>query len=52
MREGNKSQAAAFKSIMLGGDSWVTCNEAVTGDMGLETLQVGGINLSYSCGIS
>ena len=43
--EGNTSQAAALESIMLGeakrilGCSLKTCNEAVRGDMGLETLQ-------------
>ena len=42
--EGNKTQAAALESVMLGGakrilgSSSKTCNEAVRGDMGLETL--------------
>ena len=52
--EGNKSQAAALISVMLGGAKCIvgcsskTCNEA---DMGLETLlrnfarSVGGINV-------
>ena len=46
--EGNKSQAAALESVMLGGAKRIiecSCNEGVRGDMGLETLQVGGINL-------
>ena len=39
--EGNKSQAAALESVMLGGAKRIlgcsskTCNEAVRGDMGL-----------------
>ena len=42
--EGNKTQAAALESVMIGGAqtySWVllTCNEAVRGDMELEKLQ-------------
>ena len=43
--EGNKCQAAALESVMLGGAKRIlgcsskTCNEAVRGDMGLETLQ-------------
>ena len=43
--QGNKSQAASLKSIMLGGAkralgcSSKTCNEAIWGDMGLEVLQ-------------
>ena len=43
--EGNKSQAAALESVMLGGAKRIlgcsskTCNEAVRADMGLETLQ-------------
>ena len=43
--EGNKSQTAALESVMLGGAKRIlgcsskTCNEAVRGDMGLETLQ-------------
>ena len=42
---GNKNQAAALESVMLGGAKRIlgcsskTCNEAVGGDMGLETLQ-------------
>ena len=35
--EGNKSQAGSLEYIIL--DSSKTCNEAVRGDMGLETLQ-------------
>ena len=41
----NKSQASALESILLGGAkktlgcSSKTCNEAVRGDMGLETLK-------------
>ena len=43
--EGNKSQTAALESVMLGGAKRIlgcsskTCNEAVRGDMSLETLQ-------------
>ena len=43
--EGNKSQTAALESVMLGGAKRIlgcsskTCNEAVRGDIGLETLQ-------------
>ena len=43
--EGNKSQTAALESVMLCGAKRIlgcsskTCNEAVRGDMGLETLQ-------------
>ena len=43
MWEGNKSQAAALESALLGGGKWIlgcyskTCNEAVKGDLG--TLQ-------------
>ena len=43
--EGNKSQTAALQSVMLGGAKRIlgcsskTCNEAVRGDMGLETIQ-------------
>ena len=43
--EGNKCQTAALESVMLGGAKRIlgcssrTCNEAVRGDMGLETLQ-------------
>ena len=36
--EGNKSQVDALESIILGGAKQ-TCNEAVRGDMGLETLK-------------
>ena len=45
MWEGDKSQAAALESVMLGGAKRIlgcfskTCNEEVRGDMGLETLQ-------------
>ena len=40
-----QNQAAALESVMLGGAKRIlgcsseTCNEAVRGDMGLETLQ-------------
>ena len=43
--EGTKNQAASLESVMLGGAKRIlgcssrTCNEAVRGDMGLETLQ-------------
>ena len=43
--EGNKAQSASLESVMLGGAKRIlgcsskTCNEAVRGDMGLETLQ-------------
>ena len=40
--EGNKTQAAALESVMLGGAKRIlgcSSNEAVRGDMGLETLQ-------------
>ena len=43
--EGNKSQAGSLESIILDGAKWIpgcsskTCNEAVRGDMGLDTLQ-------------
>ena len=43
--EGNKSQADALESIILGGAKRIlgcsskTCNEAVRGDMGIETLK-------------
>ena len=43
--EGNKPQAAALESIMIGGAKRIlgcssrTCNEAVRGDMGLDSLQ-------------
>ena len=45
MWEGNKSQAGSLESIILDGAkrilgcSSTTCNEAVRGDMGLDTLQ-------------
>ena len=45
MWEANKTQAAASESVMLGGAKRIlgcsskTCNEAVRGDMGLDTLQ-------------
>ena len=45
MWEGNKSQAAALESVLLGGGKRIlgcsskTCNEAVRGDLGIETLQ-------------
>ena len=45
MWEANKTQAAALESVMLGGAKRIlgcsskTCNEAVRGDMGLDTLQ-------------
>ena len=43
--EGNKSQAGSSESIILDGAKWIlgyssnTCNMAVRGDMGLNTLQ-------------
>ena len=43
--EGNKSQARSLESIILDGAKRIlgypskTCNEAVRGDMGLDTLQ-------------
>ena len=43
--EANKTQTAALESVMLGGAKHIlgcsckTCNEAVTGGMGLDTLQ-------------
>ena len=45
MWEGNKSQAGSLESIILNGAKRIlgcsskTCNEAVRGDMGLDTLQ-------------
>ena len=45
MWEGNKAQAAALESVMIGGAKRIlgcssrTCNEAVRGDMGLYSLQ-------------
>ena len=43
--EGNKAQAAALELVMIGGAKRIlgcssrTCNEAVRGDMGLDSLQ-------------
>ena len=43
--EGNKSQAAALESVLLSGGKRIlgcsskTCNEAVRGDLGIDTLQ-------------
>ena len=43
--EGNKAQAAALEAVMIGGAKRIlgcssrTCNEAVRGDMGLDSLQ-------------
>ena len=43
--EGNKSQAAALESVLLGGGKRIlgcsskTCNEVVRGDLGIDTLQ-------------
>ena len=43
--EGNKAQAAVLESVMIGGAKHIlgcssrTCNEAVRGDMGLDSLQ-------------
>ena len=45
MWEGNKIQVGSLESIILGGAKRIlghsskTCNEAVRGDMGLNTLQ-------------
>ena len=45
MWEGNKSQAGSLESIILDGAKRIlgcsskTCNEAIRGDMGLDTLQ-------------
>ena len=45
MWESNKSQAVSLESIILNGTKRIfgcsskTCNEAVRGDMGLDTLQ-------------
>ena len=45
MWEANKTQAATLESVMLGGVKCIlgcsskTCNEAVRGDMGIDTLQ-------------
>ena len=45
MWEGNKSQAAALESVLLGGVKRIlgcsskTCNEAVRWDLGIDTLQ-------------
>ena len=44
--EGNKGQVAGLESIVLGGAKRIlgcsskTCNEAVKGDMGLQSLRV------------
>ena len=46
MWEGNKAHAAALESVMIGGAkrtlgcSSRTCNEAVRGDMGLDSLHI------------
>ena len=46
MWEGNKSQAGSLESIILDGAKRIigcsskTCNEAVRGDMGLDTLHI------------
>ena len=43
--EGNKSQVISLESIILDGAKWILmcsskiCNEAVRGDMGLDSLQ-------------
>ena len=54
--ESNKTQAATLESVMLGGAKRIlgcsskTCNEAVRGDMGLETLGYGGVlSIIISC---
>ena len=45
VREANQTQAAALESVVLGGVDRIldcssrTCNEAIRGDMGLESLQ-------------
>ena len=45
VREGNKAEAAALESVMIGGAKRIlgcssrTCNEAVSGDMELYSLQ-------------
>ena len=42
MWEANKTQAAAFESVMRGGAKHIlecSTNEAVRGDMGIDTLQ-------------
>ena len=45
MWEGNKAQAAELESVMIGGAKRIlgcssrTCNDAVRGDMGLDSLQ-------------
>ena len=48
--EGNKSQAAALESVLLGGGKRIlgcTCNEAVRGDLGIDThYRAIGIKLS------
>ena len=46
MLEDNKSQAGSLESIILDGAKWIlgfsskTCNVAVRGDIGLDTLQI------------
>ena len=56
--EGYKTQAATLESVMLGGAKRIlgcsskTCNEAVSGDMGLDTLQGHRDKANLSCGIS
>ena len=56
--EGYKTQAFTLESIMLGGAKcflWCsskTCNEAVRGDMGLDTLQGRTDKAKLSYGIS
>ena len=53
----NKRQTASLESIQLGaakkmlGYSSKTCNEAVRGVMGLESLKAGGIDANLSGGI-
>ena len=54
----NKSQASALESILLGGAKKIfgcsskTCNEAVRGDMGLETLKSRRDKTNLSGGIN
>ena len=58
MWEGNKSQAAALESVLLGGGKRIlgcsskTCNEAVRGDLGIDTLQGRRDKAKLKCGIS
>ena len=46
MWEGNKAQAAALESVMIGSAKRIlecssrTCNEAFRGDMGLDSLEI------------